>query len=68
MFKESFDKKQYVSNLDQASFEKLLGLATKEIFFFLDKNFCNQSNGVALGPSLGSTLANSFLCYYEKRL
>ena len=27
---ELFDKKQYVSNLDQVSFEKLLRLATKE--------------------------------------
>ena len=34
---ELFDKKQYVSNLDQANFEKLLRLATKESFFIFNK-------------------------------
>ena len=36
---ELFDKKQYVSNLDRASFEKLLWLATKESFFIFNKTF-----------------------------
>ena len=36
---ELFDKKQYVSNLDRTSFEKLLQLATKESFFIFDKTF-----------------------------
>ena len=64
---ESFDKKQCVSNLDRANFEKLLRLATKESFFIFDKTFCKQLDGVAIGSPLGPTLANSFLCYHEKR-
>ena len=64
---DSFDKKQCVSNLDRASFEKLLRLATKESFFIFDKTFCKQLNGAAIGSPLGPTLANSFLCYHEKR-
>ena len=64
---DSFDKKQCVSNLDRANFEKLLRLATKESFFIFDKTFCKQLDGVAIGSPLGPTLANSFLCYHEKR-
>ena len=63
---ELFDKKQYVSNLDQASFEKLLVLATKESFFIFDKTFYKKLDGVAMGSPLGPTLANRFLCYHEK--
>ena len=64
---ESFDKKQCVSNPDRASFEKLLQLAAKESFLIFDKTFYKQLNGVAMGSLLGPTLANSFLCYHEKR-
>ena len=34
-----FDEKECVSNLDRASFEKLLRLANKEPFFVFDQNF-----------------------------
>ena len=60
---ELFDKKQYVSNLDQASFEKFLQLATKESIFIFDKTFYKQLDGVAMG----SILVNAFLCYHKKR-
>ena len=59
---ELFDKKQYVSNLDRASFEKLLRFATKKSFFIFDKNFYKQLDGVAMG-----FFANAFLCNHEKR-
>ena len=36
---ESFDRTNCVSNLDQARFEKLLQLSTKELFFIFDKTF-----------------------------
>ena len=36
-------------------------------FFIFDKTFCKQLDGVAIGSPLGPTLANSFLCYHEKR-
>ena len=64
---EFFDKKKYVSNLDRASFEKLLRLPTKESFFIFNKTFYKQLDGVAKGSLLGPTLANAFLCYHEKR-
>ena len=59
---ELFDKKQYVSNLDRASFEKFLRFATKKSFFIFDKNFYKQLDGVAMG-----FFANAFLCNHEKR-
>lgn len=36
---ESFDRMNCVSNLDQARFEKLLQLSTKELFFIFEKTF-----------------------------
>ena len=51
---ESFDKKQRVSNLNLASFENLLQLATKESFFIFDKTFYKQLDGIASGPLIGS--------------
>ena len=54
---ELFDKKQCVSNLDRASFEKL---ATKASFFVFDKTFYKQLDSVTMGSPLGPTLANSF--------
>ena len=36
---KSFGKKQCASNLDRASFEKLLRVAAKESFFIFDKTF-----------------------------
>ena len=67
---ESFDKKPCFSNLDQASFEKLLWLATKESLFIFSKTFYKhykQLDGVAMGSPLGATLTKAFLCYREKR-
>ena len=57
---ELFHKKQYVSNLDQASFEKLLQLAMKESFFIFNKTFYKQIDGVTMSSLLGPTLANAF--------
>ena len=54
-------------NLDRASFEKLLLLALKESSFIFNKPFYKQLDGVAMGSPLGPTLANTFLCYHEKR-
>ena len=59
---ESINKKQFVSNLDRASFEKLLRLATKDPFLIFDKTFYKHLDGVAMGFQLGPFLDNSFLC------
>ena len=56
-----------VSNLDRASFYKILRLFTKESFFIFDKTFSKQLDGVAMASPLDPTVANLFLCYHEKR-
>ena len=43
-----------------------MSLATKESYFIFNETLYKQVNGVAMGSSLGSTLANAFLCFYEK--
>ena len=53
--------KSNVSNLDRASFERLLRLATNESVFIFNKTFYKQLDGVALGSSLDPNLANSFI-------
>ena len=63
---ESLDRTKCISNLYQSSFEKLLFLATKEAFFIFDITLYIQQHSEAMGSSLGPTLANLFLCYYEK--
>ena len=50
--------KSNVSNLDRASFERLLRLATNESVFIFNKTFYKQLDGVAMGSSLDPNLAN----------
>ena len=44
----------------------VLKLATSESPFIFDNIFYKQIDGVAMSSYSGSTLANAFLCYYEK--
>ena len=43
-----------------------MSAATKELFFIFDNSLYHQVDGVAIGYPLGTTLTNSFLCYYGK--
>ena len=36
-------------------------------YFIFNELFYKQIDGVAMGSSLGPTLANAFLCFYEKK-
>ena len=44
----------------------MLKLATTESSFIFDNKLYKQIDGVAMGSPLGPTLANVFLCHYEK--
>ena len=61
------DKQKKVNDLTKAQVNELLKLATKQSFFLFNNNFYIQKDGVAMGNPLGPTLANSFLCFYEKK-
>ena len=43
-----------------------MSAAAKESFFSFDNGLYRQIDGVGIGSSLGPTLANAFLCHYEK--
>ena len=48
------------------AFHELLTRIMSESLVLFDQEFYKQHDGVAIGPPLGSTLANVFLCYHEK--
>ena len=48
-------------------YRKLLTLATTESVFLFNDNYYKQIDGVAMGSPLGSTLANAFMCHYERK-
>ena len=62
LFKDSTN----VDNLLKDSFCDLLTRTMSESLILCDQEFYKQHDGVAMGSSLGPTLANSFLCYHEK--
>ena len=41
-------------------------MATKESLFMFNGSYYKQVDGVAMGSPLGQTLANAFMCHYEK--
>ena len=52
--------------LSRKDLSESLKLATIESSFIFDNKLCKQIDGVAMGSPLGPTLANDFLCHYEK--
>ena len=44
----------------------MLKLATTESSFTFDNKLYKQIDGVAMGSPFGPSLANAFLCHYEK--
>ena len=51
----------HVNNLTKSSFYKLLKFTMFESFFIFDRKLYEQCGGVAMGSSLGPTLANVFM-------
>ena len=55
-----------VHGLKKYQFNDLLSLATKESYFIFNNILFKQIDGVAMGSPLGTSLANTFLAYYEQ--
>ena len=56
----------YSGKLRRKDLHDLLKLAKTESLFIFDNKLYTQIDGVAMGSPLGPTLANAFLCHYEK--
>ena len=62
-----YDQNDSIEGLNKSEFKKLLSLATKESYFIFDEILNKQINVVAMVSPLEATLANAFLCFYEKK-
>ena len=60
------NKNIYDGKLSKRDLLKLLGTASSESSFIFDYVLYKQVDGVAMGSPLVPTLANAFLCHYEK--
>ena len=60
------NKNLYNGKLSKIDLFKLLETATSESSFIFEYLLYKQVDGVAMGSPLGTTLANAFLCHYEK--
>ena len=61
-----FSNNFYSGKLSRKDLNELLKLATIESSFIFDNKLYKQIDGVALVSPLGPTLANAFICHYEK--
>ena len=62
-----YDQNDGVEGLNKSEFMELLFLATRESYFIFNEILYKQIDGVAMCLPLGQTLANAFLCFYEKK-
>ena len=56
-----------VHNFEREELKQLLTFAAYESFFIFDGEHYTQIDGVAMGSPLDPTLANAFLCHFEKK-
>ena len=62
-----YDQNDSAEGLNKSEFKELLSLATNESYFIFDKILFKHIDGVAMGSRLGTTLANAFLWFYERK-
>ena len=62
-----YNQQDVIEGINKEEFRSLLSLATKESYFLFNKVLYKQKDGVAMGSPLGPTLANAFLCFYERK-
>ena len=61
-----FSNNFYSCKLSRKDLYDLLKIATTESSFIFNNKLYKQIDGVAMGSPLGTTLANAFICHYEK--
>ena len=63
-----FKNNDIVHGLKKSEFNDLLSLTAKEPYFIFKNILYKQTDGVAIGPPLGPSLANAFLAHHEQNL
>ena len=53
--------------IPKKDFKDLLNIATKESLFLFNNEYYKQIDGVSMGSPLGPTLANIFMCNFERK-
>ena len=53
-------------NLSENEFKKMMNLAVNDSYFIFNSQYYEQIDGLAMGSPLSATLANIFLCHFEK--
>ena len=61
-----FSNNMYQGKLSKSDLYYHLKLPTFELSYIFDNILYKQIDGVSMGLPLGPTLANAFLCHYEK--
>ena len=61
-----FSNNFYSGKLSRNNLKELLKLAATQSSFIFDNKLYKQIDGAAMGSPLGRTLANAFLCHYQK--
>ena len=56
-----------VHHFEWEELKQLLTFAPYESFSVFDGEFYTQMGGVAMGSPLDPTLANAFMCHFEKK-
>ena len=62
-----FSTKDKVHNFEREKLQQLITFAAYDSFSIFDGEYYTQIDSVAMGSSLGPTLANAFLCHFEKK-
>ena len=60
-----YNNEDVIEGINKSEFKNLLSLATQESYFIFNDVLYKQKDGVAMGSSLGPTMANVFLPFYE---
>ena len=60
-----YNNENVIEGINKSEFKNLLSLPTQELYFIFNDVLYKQKDGVAMGSSLGPTMANVFLSFYE---
>ena len=62
-----YSEQDVIQGINKEKFQNILTLATKESCFIFNEVLYKRKDGVAMGCPHDPTLANAFLCFYEKK-